>query len=329
MSAASGRKWEIWTSNMLSELTDISGDFHIQLTPLTMVDQSLELLSEIAVSVDDYKNANPSILPFLKGMQSSKGIKEKRQSELFFRYTFATGAELQNFKLEELIERIGNLELSLDTVFNVESITFVADFGSAHRPLWQAQQIRFGSGVGFEVEERMKVTDTFRKLKDKNIEEHRVALNYYKTGMLNLLLGDQFSGLIDSAFMQFYLCIESILGTHEGNAAANRALSKSITPKIDELVRHVFLARHQFYGHANPKNKVIHEARTNEATAFEIQKQVLVAKWVARDLLASITDLPLSNREMRLYPNPTTSYSFTGNVEELKDIFALPRKVKS
>lgn len=329
MSAGSGRRWEIWTSNILSELAEISGDFHIQLTPLTMVDQSLQFLSKLADTVDEYQNANPSILPFLKGIKSSKLTKEKEMSKLFFRYSFATGVELQNFKPEELIERIRYLELCLDTVLNVESITFVADFGSAGRPIWQAQQIRFESGVGFEIEEQKKVTDTLRKLKSKNVEEHRAALNYYKTGMLNLLLGDRFSGLIDSAFMQFYLCIESLLEANDGHTAARTALTKSTTPKIDELVKHVFLARHRFYGHAHPNSKVVLDASTNEAMAFEIQKQVLVAKWVARDLLASITGLPLSNREMRLYPSPTTSYSFAGNVDELKDIFALPRKSNS
>jgi hypothetical protein len=150
------------------------------------------------------------------------------------------------------------------------------------------------------------------------------AHQHYSTGLALLAGEDQIAGLLDAAFMQFYLAVESILQTHESSKAPTSGISlfgERFDENINKIVRHVYVARHRFFGHAHPRYQ---KGRSDPEMAFAVAKQTLVARWCARSLIALELNRPLVRREMRLYPSQNTSIEFDGNASSLDVAFALP-----
>jgi hypothetical protein len=185
-------------------------------------------------------------------------------------------------------------------------------------------RLAFLRGVAFEIEERMAVMQSFQ-LGDFNLcDKIRIAEQHYSTGMALLAGEDSVSGLIDAAFMQFYLSVEATLECHEKNEALKQGealFGGHFDENLQKIVSHVYIARHRFFGHAHPKYI---KGLLDTDTAFDIAKQVLVVRWAARRLLELELKRPLVKREMRLYPTPVQSVMFSGDANSLDNEFALP-----
>ncbi len=132
------------------------------------------------------------------------------------------------------------------------------------------------------------------------------------------------TGLIDAAFMQFYLALEALLGNHEKENAISggkELYGDRFTPDFEALVKHIYIARHRFFGHAHPK---FLKGLLDAETAFQIAKQALGARWTARGILTLKLNRPLVTREMVLYPKPNYSVIFNGDPTTLVGEFCLP-----
>ncbi|MFV8248091.1 hypothetical protein [Bdellovibrio bacteriovorus] len=330
---SSGRKriWEVWKSNAKFN-SEIHGEFRIELTRFPMVAQSLEYLHEFAKSTAaHFPNLDADLLPFIQAMQNWRMPKGGEPLFLHYRHTFHSVTEFENANIliEKIDTSVDKLEMILDISFNVRSIAYLADKGAGpNKSILHAVPIKYQYGVGFEIEERAQIAPVLIHSSKIDFESHRVALNHYQTGMTNFLLGDDFPGLIDAAFMQFYLCVEAILeASGEGEAIKNsRKMFKE--PVSEELIKDLYRVRSQFFGHVDPTKPEIIRALDDEVTSFEIQKQVLVAKWLARDLLCRITGCLSNNRKTRLYSDLGESVDFSGDISLLQSDFKPPSSKK-
>ncbi len=186
------------------------------------------------------------------------------------------------------------------------------------------KRVPIGRGVTFEVEERGMVSQSFAQGDIAISDKVQVAQQHYSTGMGLLAGEDSLAGLIDAAFMQFYLALEALLESHEKEKALSRGRAlygARFNADFEALVNHVYLARHRFFGHAHPK---FLKGHLDTETAFQIAKQTLVVRWTARGVLALELNRPLVTREMRLYPKPNYSVCFYGAPISLEGEFCLP-----
>lgn len=91
--------------------------------------------------------------------------------------------------------------------------------------------------------------------------------------------------------------LAALLESHENEGALCRGLElygERFNTNCEALVKHVYLARHRFFGHAHPK---FLKGLLDADTAFQIAKQALVARWTARAVLALELNRPLVTRE--------------------------------
>ena len=191
-------------------------------------------------------------------------------------------------------------------------------------PLLIFQRLPFGRGIGFEIEERQAVAQSFQLGDFILPEKVRVAQQHYSTGMALLAGEDSVSGLIDAAFIQFYLSVEAALESHEKDIALEKGIElfgEKFDDNLKKIVSHIYIARHRFFGHAHPKYL---KGILDTDTAFDIAKQTLVVRWAAKRLLELQLKRPMVKREMRLYPTQMQSVMFSGCANSLDDEFALP-----
>lgn len=225
--------------------------------------------------------------------------------------------------VEEILE---SLALSLDMAFNWSEIQFLGDFGVGPiRPLVKVLKHNYSRGVGFELEERGMATAALNKgvaLSDYNL---KLSLSHYTTGMSLLALEDHLPGLIDGAFMQFYQSIEVILEKHKKELALEQGIKK-FSEKFDKkLYGHVYDVRNTFFAHSKASTMAIKRAYKSYEDSFEIAKQVLVARWAARNLISLSLDEELLQREMRLYTTEKNSICFRGDSDQLDNEFSIVR----
>jgi len=220
---------------------------------------------------------------------------------------------------------VTQLEVHTDINLTFSRVSYLADVGiGPTQPLLVIERVPFNRGVAFEVEERGKVTSSLT-LGDFSLTGKIVAAQrHYSTAIALLAAEDQIAGLLDAAFMQFYLAIECILDA-DGCAKAQKNgrafFGPRFIPDLEKIVGHVFLARHRFFGHGHPKQQ---KAHSDSDTAFAIARQTLVARWCARKLISLELNRDLVEREMRLYPALARSVAFYGNAELLDSEFKLP-----
>jgi hypothetical protein len=318
MSSSPSRKLEIWKSSIAENLSPISGAFYIHIVPTIMVNQTLEFLNEGYYQITDDKGL---ISGFLSGMRHYK----PSENMLIWSKTFDNHYELFNFDFEILLDAIRQLEIHTDINITYSQITYLADVGTGpNLPLMAINRVPFGRGIGFEIEERSLASQSIQIGDFEISSKVMVSQQHYSTGMGLLAGEDSLTGLIDAAFMQFYLSMESLLESHEKDKAiinGERLYGGKFTGDIKKVVEHVYLARHRFFGHAHPKYI---KGLLDTETAFDIAKQCLVARWVARALLSLELNRPLVVREMRLFHLPNYSVCFFGSSEELRNDFKLP-----
>ncbi len=324
MSAFSTRRLEIWRSSRAEAIAPISGAFFCKVVPTLMVRQTIEFMHEQSMRPEHPPQGDSLLRPFITGMRYWR--RDEEPDVLIWYRDFASADELFQFDLQVLSDAIRQLELHTDINFVVGEISYRVDLGLGPEvPLLVVSRMPIRRGVGFEVEERELVASSTRQgdfmLSDKAI----LSQQHYSTGMALLAGEDDVSGLIDGAFMQFYLATESLLEAHKRDRAVQngRALYGSrFSAELEKVVQHVYLARHRFFGHAHPKYL---RGILDAEVAFDIAKQVLVARWCARYLLGLELQTPLAIREMRFYPSDNTSIYFDGRSELLDAVFALPR----
>jgi len=244
---------------------------------------------------------------------------------LLFWRSFQNADELFAFDPENLSEAIRQLELHTDINLTFGRVSYLADVGRGPElPLWMLSRLPFARGVAFEIEERGAARGSLGGGDFQLSDKARVAQQHYSTGMSLLAGEDSVSGLIDAAFMQFYLATEAVLERHEKGEALQQGpllFGAEFDENLRKIVSHVYIARHRFFGHAHPKYL---KGLLDTDTAFDIGKQTLVARWCARRLLELELVRPLVKREMRLCPGPRQSVAFFGDAALLQSEFALP-----
>jgi hypothetical protein len=224
-----------------------------------------------------------------------------------------------------LHDLIRQLEVHTDINLTFNRVSFLADFGiGPTEQLMIIERMPFSRGVTFYSEEREAV---FQSLSGGDLmfsQKAKAAQHHYSTALALLAGEDQVAGLLDAAFMQFYLAIECILETHKSDrAGTNGALffGTDFSPDLAKIVRHVYVARHRFFGHGQPEDQ---KAQADSSAAFAIAKQTLVARWCARRLISLELKAKLVAREIRLYPGTRGSIGFNGEASQLDGEFALP-----
>jgi hypothetical protein len=318
MSSFPSRKLEIWQSSRASEFQTIQGVFAFHVAHTLMVPQTLQFMMEKAQSGD----ATLGICQkFIRGMYYAQLHKP---CPLLLWMEFNDSNALFSYPFECLIDAVGQLEIHTDINFTYDRVTYFADAGLGPTvPLLIISRIPFFRGVGFEVEERGQVSQSMTVGDFTISSKCRVAHRHYSSGLALLAGEDAISGLIDAAFMQFYLAIEALLEAHEKEKAVEsgtRLYGSLFTSALASIVEHVYLARHRFYGHAHPK---FLKGILDSEAAYSIAKQALVAKWCARQLFSLELKRPLVVRETRLHTG-LSSIEFSGDVSSLATDFKLP-----
>lgn len=319
MSSFPSRAVEIWKSSQAEAISPINGAFSFEVLQTVMVPQTLQFLAECAAAPPDGIGEIASA--FLQGMRYADPSKPR----LLFWRAFQNSGELFSFDPEILSEAIRQLEIHTDINLTFGRIIYLADVGRGPElPLWILSRLPFARGVAFEIEERDVAKASLEGGDFQLSDKARVAQQHYSTGMSLLAGEDSVSGLVDAAFMQFYLATEAILGRHE-RAAALQEGSQLFGDEFDEslkrIVSHVYIARNRFFGHAHPRYL---KGLLDTDTAFDIAKQTLVARWCARRLLELELKRSLVKREMRLYAGPQQSVAFYGDASSLQSEFTLP-----
>jgi len=244
---------------------------------------------------------------------------------LLFWRDFESAEELFSFDPDILSMAIRQLEVHADINLTYSRVAYLADVGRGlELPLWMLSRLPFARGVAFEIEERGAVMNSLASGDFNLTDKARLAQQHYSTGMSLLAGEDSVSGLVDAAFVQFYLATEALLESHvkeDALRAGPQLFGSEFDDNLRKIVSHVYLARHRFFGHAHPKYL---KGLLDTDTAFDIAKQTLVARWCARRLMELELKRPLVKREMRLYPGPQQSVAFYGDAGSLCAEFALP-----
>jgi hypothetical protein len=175
---------------------------------------------------------------------------------------FRNADELFSIDTGYLANVITQLEVHTDINLTFSRVVYLADVGvGPTQPLLIIERRPFFRAVGFEIEERGQVAASLKTGDFQLSQKAAAAQHHYSTGLALLAAEDQISGLLDAAFMQFYLAVECILDAHEKTKAQSNGdvlfLSK-FTDDLKDVVGHVFIARHRFFGHGHPNQQKAH-----------------------------------------------------------------------
>jgi hypothetical protein len=319
MSSFPIRPLEIWRSSLAQEIVPIRGVFEFEVLDSSMVMQTLDFLREWRPDA-----VQPS--GEMEGFISAMGHYQPAQNRLWYRMDFENSDELFNFEPLKLYRLVRNLEIFADINFTINTINYLANVGGIPRQLLMSIRRRpIARGVAFEVGERGEVRSSLLAGDLSISDKIELAQQHYSTAMTLLAAEDQLSGLLDGAFMQFYLAIETILEEHVKEKALQKGgelFGNGFDSDLKAIVDHVYVARHRFFGHAHHKWR---KGMYDPEIAFQIAKQTLVARWCARQLIALGLGRDLVHREVRFYPNLLSSIEFNGNAAALQSEFILPK----
>jgi hypothetical protein len=321
VSSFSVRSLEIWKSSRAALIQPIEGVFVFELAPTLMVEQTVNFLLEQRRKRDHPQTPDSLLYPFFVGMDWYSG-----GNDLMWAKNFQDASALFDFDLQVLFDAVGQLELHTDINLIFNRITYLVDLGRGPEvPLLQAGRLPLDRAIAFEVDERGLAANSIRQGDLVLSDKAKISQQHYSTGMALLAGEDSVRGLIDAAFIQFYLATESLLEKHDADKAVESGKSSygtQFTNDLETIVRHVYQARHRFFGHAHPK---FLKGVLNPDVAFAVAKQVLVARWCARFLMRLELKEDLVLREMRLYSADGASVVFNGEVATLGAVFPLPK----
>lgn len=324
MSVIGYREWQIWANlDLFNSATDIRGVVYLKITPSLMVENTVgfiyEKIEQIRQGVPQFENEKLKKYFDLSYITPTSEIVIQKSTII------SPDIELIQPLINETLEELEAISLCLDFPLTCNEIRFVIPaVQPLHGELFIASRKSIGRGMAFELEERgsalNRLQNDFEKFVNFNPTQ-RVAARHYLNGLTILGLEDQFSGLIDAAFMQFYQACEVLCG---GNFKlkdvkiyiANHYSSEYRTLQL--ITHHVWQIRHNYFGHGNVENNIAN--LENPDQTFNIAKQVLVARWLCKRLLDLNTHSHPLSREMRLY-NKLGSVYFSGSIELLKSDF--------
>lgn len=325
MSSIGFREWEVWTNQTwFGTDQEVPGYYLLKITPGLMTSQTVEFIRERIEEVRLGRlvigNASaPYFQPGWSGPDDLSLVKHER---------LRTSANLLA-TIQRLMGELDALSVCVDFSLTCGHLEYVVPPGepvpgralvATRRPL--------GRGMAFEVEERGAARQKILRDYDfylKAGHDLKVAMKHYLNGLTLLGLEDSFSGLIDAAFMQFYQACEILCGNNYKLTEAKKYIARLGYPDALDLqvvAHHVWQVRHGYFGHGNANNLLY--SSPNLLDTFNVAKQVLVARWLARRLAdgGSPSGAVLC-REMRLY-HAGSSEAFCGTVAELETTFRLP-----
>jgi hypothetical protein len=136
-----------------------------------------------------------------------------------------------------------------------------------------------------------------------------------------LALEDETEGLLDAAFMQFYLTAEALLGSEKSSEAAKSFAKRFQTANAVAVQRCIY----QVYGFGDvtsgtPRPRPLKQRRSHSTSPSRCSS---LAGW--RDISSTYPPADRSSvvREMRLH-RELTSVEFRGTERELRSGFVLP-----
>lgn len=278
MTIASIRKFNYWYNSVANQISPLDGSFIINIAPTLMAKQSIEFINEqVRSAITDMKfreGMDLDILAFFDGVYLFKLSPENDQ--LFWKKHFNSSNELLKFDFEELQKAITKLELYLDIKFLIQKISYSMKIGGNLQEILILNKDKLTRGYSFEIDERNDVITSLKKSNklSKISSKLFLAQLYYSTAMAILNVEDNILGSLDSAFIQLFLAIETILETHEQNKARNNIMKKYNNSELKTIVDHLFITRHRYFMHAMPSDSKTQGAINDAKISFEIAKQV-------------------------------------------------------
>lgn len=321
MDSISYRKWEIWANTTLFEEHDsFRGYYECILTPTLMTPQTLEFLYE------NYELRLGQNLELVAIVRPSKEIIQMQMlnqfNELCLRIygTYQYKDSIQE-KVFLILKLLSELSMRLDITLNCNKITFV-DHTLGN--VFQAVRRNIGRGMSFEVEERMLAK---KKLMSEFHPEKKTspAVKAYLTGMNLLGLEDQFPGLLEAAFMQFYCGCEFACNVSDCEAVkhyiADTFTDENDAKALQIIAHHVWQVRNKYFGHGVKEER---RAPDNYEQANRVARQVLVARYLCKRLIE-----PESNTKEVLIRGVNfffdgISEGYGGDVSQLSSDFYVP-----
>ena len=324
MSSNLRREIEIIDSSLSQNSTKLSGAFFITLIPNLMMNIFVEFLWE--TFANGLTSQDTDIQGFLEG---SRYRNPQIKNELIWCKNFNNIEELKSFDIDQIFSSLTKLSLYLDSNLTWIEIIYKVDNGSGfNTPIRWYRRTPLTRGISFELEERAQASTLLSSIPITLTEKQTVASNYYNTGMSLLGLEDQLPGFIDAAFMQFYLGIETFT-EYSGftlNKIKRKLDSQNIKYTDDDItiIEHIYSVRNNYYAHPSTRTKSsnIAKAMKDDNFAFQIAKQVLIARFILKRLISLSTNTTLPIREMFLYFRGV-SYSFNGDTKLLLNDFRL------
>lgn len=328
MDSISYRKWDIWMNiALLQQKKEYSGYFECVITPTLMAQQTVEFLEE------NYNLKNGEIHEKINSFTDySPQFLYNERGELCIKlYNSLNPNEIGEFLIKKVLKQLNAISLCMDFTLNCNRISFKS---LNHTTIFYAMRKPLGRGMSFEVEERIaakeKMKIDYSILLNTRNERILLVAKHYLTGINLMGLEDQFPGLIEAAFMQFYLGCECACKTHKIEAAKKEISNMFIKNSRDlQIIAHqVWSVRNNYFGHST---KIDQNASIDFEQAVSISKQVLVARYLCRCLLdALLQSTTKLIREIGFY-SKGYSENFNGDVNELSNRFYVQfnnRKVK-
>lgn len=330
MDSISYRKWERWKNeSLLEENESFNGYFECVLTPTLMVHQTLEFLSEnFQFSLDSSFSLN--VINVAKPpIEIVNSIIVNQNNELCLRiYSCCKNTAFTSETISNLLRLLNQLSLKVGITLNCYKIMY---FDHNLGKVFQTARKSIGRGMSFEIEERGLAFHNIIESTPISAIETVPEIKGYLTGLNLMGLEDQFPGLIEAAFMQFYIACEAACGNNELEKVkqyiADLFTDSSESKRMQIIAHHIWQVRNNYFGHATAK-------KTRRAENFEqssrIVKQVLVARYLCHQLiLAKHPQSKALFREIGLFIDGYAQ--FNGSIKQLEEEFLINykgRKVK-
>lgn len=324
MSVIEHREWSIWTNmDFFEGEDDIRGVLQFKITPALMAQQTIgflyEKLDAIRQGQSQYDNEE------LKSFFDIAMIGATDELVIQKSLSIERSTEQLDIILEEALDQLSAIALCLDFPLNCSEVRFVVPpMTPESGEVFIASRKPIGRGLAFEVEEigaaSGRLTNDFGTFRNLS-QQQKAAQKHYLNGLTLLGLEDQFAGLLDAAFMQFYQGCEILCGENHILKKVKAYLASSYPTEsqtLQVIAHHVWQIRHNYFGHGNVGNHIVNMDDMGET--FNVAKQVLVVRWLCKHLLdLSTNSVPLT-REMRLY-HSRNSVCFSGSEAEISQTF--------
>jgi hypothetical protein len=223
------------------------------------------------------------------------------------------------------LDDLAAISLCLDFPLTCNDIRFIFPPGQpVTGEVIIAVRKQIGRGMAFEIEERgsasSRLTNDFESFRNLTPPQ-KAAQRHYLNGLTLLGLEDQFSGLIDAAYMQFYQACEILCGENHKLKEVKKYIAEHFPDEsrnLQIIAHHVWQIRHAYFGHGNVANHIVNTEDMDRT--FNVAKQVLVVRWLCKRLLDLSTNSNPLVREMRLYHGSGSVY-FSGREESISQEF--------